>query len=450
MAEKRDILDDLIDIQSDWKSLQNMPNEMAASLTGDGKKAKVFDPAEYKEKPFANGNRCLNVSSGEVGLCTRCLDVCPTHAIVVGRQTVSINERCRKCGICAAVCPTECISTRRHTPFQIYDQIARAASAYDQCYVTCTRALKRPPKGNEVCLGCVGLVSRDMWFALLADYTNVNVYLPLGICDRCRTTTGEMAYTEAIATAEEWAAAGLGLVVSEREMTHELSRDYKRSQFVSSAVQSVERMTTKKGSPLAGAQAVAKKISDHTKRLGQLQRDLEQAVGAKTSANRQRVLTQNRKLMMGALQHDEGLADFIRLQMPVCDASLCTMCGDCAKACATRAIDLDKSGRITVAAAYCTSCAACVDICADGALSMAPMDAHELVFPDKEAEERARKKAEAKAASAKYLDEGKKMLSQAGEALEKLDDSESGGSSSGSGSGSGSSSGSGAASAAKK
>ena len=165
-------------------------------------------------------------------------------------------------------------------------------------------------------------------------------------------------------------------------MTHELTREYKRSQFMSSAVHSAERLLTRTNPALAGAKAVANKISAHASRLDQLQRTLEGAVGAKTSNNRQRMLTQNRKLVMGALQHDEGLAKFIDLTAPVCDASKCTMCGDCAKVCTTRALDLDVNGHITIQASYCVSCGACVKVCEDGALAMEPMDVTELIVPD--------------------------------------------------------------------
>ncbi len=52
----------------------------------------------------------------------------------------------------------------------------------------------------------MGIYSADIWFSIATDFDNVSVYLPLGVCDRCRTT-GEEAYTQAIATAEEWTGA---------------------------------------------------------------------------------------------------------------------------------------------------------------------------------------------------------------------------------------------------
>lgn len=426
MAEKRDFLDELIDLQSDWRSMKELPNSMVGSLMGEDGERPVFNPADYKEKPFANSSRCLRGASERDDVCSRCLDVCPVHAITIHNKSVSVSEDCRKCGLCAAVCPTETFATRRHMPRQVYDQIARAASAYEQCYVTCTRALKRLPQGNEVVLGCVGSIPTEMWFSLLADYDNISVYLPLGICDRCRTTTGEQTYSDAIATAEEWADAALGLEVDQAEMTHEFTRAYKRSQFVSGAVHSVERLVTRTTPALAGAKAVAQKISDHTQRLNRLQKDLEAAVGAKTTSSRLRALTQSRKLMMGALQHDESLADRVRLTVPVCDSSLCTMCGDCAKACTVHALDLDRSGKVTVQSPYCVSCGACALVCEEGALSMEPMDVRELVIPDKVAEEVARKKAKAKEEAARYLEKGKAQLNRAADVLESLAENDEG------------------------
>lgn len=422
MAEKRDILDELIDLQSDWRSIKEMPNEMMGSLV-EGEERKVFNPADYKEKPFANAGRCVRVASGRADTCSRCLNVCPTHSITIHNKSVSIDEDCRKCGLCATVCPTETFASRRHMPRQVYDQIARVASSYDRCYVTCTRALKRLPKGNEVVLACVGAISRDLWFSLLADYDNISVYLPIGICDRCRTTTGEQTYTDEISEAEQWADAALDLEVDQANMTHELSRAYKRSQFVSGAVNSVERLVSRSTPALAGAKAVAKKISDHSQRLNRLQKELESAVGAKTTGNHVRILTQGRKLMMGALQHDASLAELIHLQVPVCDRSLCTMCGDCAKACTTHAIDLGRDGQVSVQSAYCVSCGACAVVCEEGALSMEPMDVSELVVPDKAAEEAARMKAEAKEKASEYVEKGKTQLNRVADALEKLDDS---------------------------
>ena len=86
--QKRDLLDDLIDIQSDWQALSNPFGDIADSLAADPSQRKVFNPADYKEKPFANSNRCLCTASDRDDVCTRCalcVDRCPTGVIILGK-----------------------------------------------------------------------------------------------------------------------------------------------------------------------------------------------------------------------------------------------------------------------------------------------------------------------------------------------------------------------------
>ena len=58
----------------------------------------------------------------------------------------------------------------RLQPKKVYDAVARAATAHETAYVTCTRALKRVPRENEVVLACVGDVTRETWFSILTDF----------------------------------------------------------------------------------------------------------------------------------------------------------------------------------------------------------------------------------------------------------------------------------------
>ena len=420
---KRDFLDEIIDIKEDWDALSNPLGDLADNLTDAATgERKMFNPADYKERPRVNSTRCVRCAFQNIGeVCTHCLDVCPTGAIKFGNKTVTVDSNCRKCGLCVAACPTEAITTVQHAPRKLYDKIARAASAYEQAYVTCTRAIRRLPQGNEIVLPCLGVIPRDLWFALLTDYDNISVYLPLGVCDKCRTTTGEAYFTEEISTAEEWSQGSLGLEVDRKALTHNLTRAYKRSQFVSGAITSAERLVSRGNPALAGAQAVAKKLQDHSRQLDRLTKTVEQAVGGKTSSNKQRTLTSKRKLMLGAIQHDPGLAEFVKLEYPVADRNLCTVCGECAKICTVRAIDLNEAGVVRTEPQYCINCGACIKQCPEGALRLEPVDVAELVVPDELTEEVRRQKAQAKAEADKLLAKGKGSLSKVADALEKLD-----------------------------
>lgn len=419
MAEKRDMLDDLIDIQQDWQKVSNPLGGFADQLM-DPSKAQIFNPADYKGRPRTSAVYCLRVAAKRADVCRRCMDACPVNAIEIDEKVIKISDDCRECGLCLSTCPTEAFQLPKSMSKQLYDKIARIASAYEQCYVTCTRALGRYPKDNEVLLPCVGVITPELWFSLLVDYDNISVYLPLGICDRCQTTTGEEIYSDHISQAEEWSGFSLGLEVDEADLTHEQTRAYKRGQFVQNMARTGQRMMMASNPTLLGAKAVAERIKRHTQRVNEMQRTLEDAVGAKTSSNRRHTLTQGRKLMLSTIQTSPVLANVFKQQIPYCDSSLCSMCGDCARVCTVHACDIDAGGHFSVQPAYCLSCGACVKVCEDGALYMDDADPADLVVPDPNAA----KAAEQRALIQKAKAEGRAKLDKYLNALEHLTDSD--------------------------
>jgi ferredoxin len=417
MATARDMLDELIDMQEDWQKVSNPLSDIANSLA-DPSQTPEFNPADYKGRPRANSVYCQNIAAKRTDLCTRCLDACPVDAIEIGDRVVKVTDNCRECGLCIAQCPTEAFQLPKLMSKQLYDKIARAASTYERCYVTCTRALGRVPQPNELLLPCVGVLPAELWFSLLVDYDNIEVYLPVGICDRCRTTTGEEVYTEAISQAEEWSGYEMGLEVDEAAMTHEQSRAYKRGQFVNNMARAGQRAMMATAPGLLGAKAVAERIRRHAQSITDMQHALEEAVGDKTSAKRRHILTQPRKLLLTTIQQSPALANVLHQEAPVCDPSLCVMCGDCANACVLHACDLDQRGHFSVVAPYCVGCGACVAVCEEGALRMEPVDPAELVVPDPHAAEAARQRALLQEAK----ERGREKLSRYMGALEQLAD----------------------------
>jgi ferredoxin len=298
-------------------------------------------------------------------------------------------------------------------PKTLYNSIAKQAASHDHVYITCTRALGRIPKENEIVLPCVGALSKELWFSLFMEYDNISVYLPLGVCDRCRTTTGEEAYTDAISYAEELTGAACGLEVDEKTLDHEYSRAYKRSQFLGQVARTGTNLVAGHNAAINGAQAVAQRIQNHTKRVNELTRSLEQAVGVQNSQHHRRMLTQRRELVMAALQKWPEPAKQMKSELPTCDMSKCTMCGDCTEACVLHAIELDRDGKIQIEPAYCIGCGVCARVCKEGALEMHPTDGSALVVPDPHAEEIERERAEVR----KLKQQGKKVLDSSLKAL---------------------------------
>ena len=420
--EKRDLLDEVIDIQKDLRAIQSPLDAVVGALDSESAPQEPeWDPSAYKERPRANALRCIRCTTGSPEACSACMDACPVGAISVEGDAVTIGPSCRKCGVCLAVCPTEALADRTHTPKRLYDRIAKAAGAYERCYVTCTRALGRNPEPNEIVLPCVAALGPETLFAVMCDYPNVSVYLPFGVCDRCRTTTGEAAYVDHIGTAEAWSGRSMGLEMDADALEHKMKRSYERSQFVDGLVGAGKRMLATTSVAGAGAAAVARRVQNHAKRLNAINRQLDKMVGPTNAQRRRRTLTQRRQLLLGALQRRPKLASRIAHEVPVCDSSLCTMCGECAKACPLNACAVDETGHFSVADVYCASCGACVLACREGALAMRPGEPAELLVPDDEAKSRAEEAKRQKEEVARLKEEGRRKLDRALDFLERLD-----------------------------
>jgi len=418
--KKRDLLDEIIDLQADWNALSRKGDELVEQFTADPNDLPVFDPDDYLERPRPNSTYCVSGAARDPQACNLCMAACPVDAITLNGASLRVGDACIKCGLCAAVCPTESFQIRKNAPMALYDKVARVATAYEQCYLTCVHALDRMPQVNEIVLPCVGAIPREVWFDLLCEYPNLSVYLPLGLCDECDVSTGEELFSNAIADAEEWSGESVGLEVDEADLGREQKRAYKRSQFVSGMTQAGTRLVTRGNPALAGAQAVANKVRAHSNQITELQKTLERAVGSQSSQSKRRMLTRKRRLVMAGLQKYPDLAEDMLLPFPQVDVQRCTMCGDCARACTVHALELDATGRVLLEPTYCVNCGACAVACPESAIVMVTQNAEELVVPDEKAKERERQRARTQ----KLRKTGKKTLERGLDLIEGLADDE--------------------------
>lgn len=420
MGENRDFLDELIAINEDWQAVRSPLAGIANTLAAKPEEIPVWNPADYKERPRANTTMCTTCKAHNTSVCHRCVTVCPVNALDLEESQVAIDDTCRKCGLCVSACPSETFVAREVSARKLYDRIAGAAASHETAYVTCTRALGRLPHDNEVVLPCVGVVPSEVWFSIMLEYGNVSVYLPLGVCDKCRTTTGEEALGELIGRAEEWCGFGLNLEVDEAALTCEVRRSWARQKFIDDMTKSTERLLSKSNPVLNAAARVKRTLDAHRQKMDALSRSLDKAVGVTNSKRKRRTLIERRRLMMTTLQDHPELAKNILLYKPVVDPEKCTLCGECEKVCPTRTVEVTEDGRWHMDEAYCVQCDACAAVCPAGALTFEPCDASELVMPKEIAPSTKAQQEEQKAQVERLKEEGKGKLMQGLDALEKL------------------------------
>ena len=420
--EEHDFLDDVISISKDWKTVKNPLGGVADALTADPDDLPQWDPSAYKERPRTNNARCVSCQAEDATVCRRCMEACPVDAISIQGGKLEISDACRKCGVCIATCPNEAFADRTHTPRRLYDQIAKVAGSHNHCYITCTRAIGHVPADSTVVLPCVGTIPDELMFALLCDFKNISIYLPYGICDRCRTTTGEEAYVGAIGAAEEWTGRSMGLEMEEDELDHSLKRSYERTEFVRNVLRTGAGAATAANPVLTGAQAIAQAIKNHTKQINALESQLDKVVGSATTQKKRRTLTQRRQLALVCIQKHPNLAKRVDFSVPSWNSTSCTACGDCVKVCPFNVIDLDAQGHMAIAAAYCTACGACIEVCAPHSLTWRKSTPDELAVPDENAARRKEREEQQKQEIEKLKDEGRARLTKALDALEHLAD----------------------------
>lgn len=418
-TEKRDLIDELVDMQRDWKAVSNPLGSITGALMQDPAQVKKYNPGDYKWKPRVNTLSCMACQAGSTDACSKCIDVCPVDAITLSGSTLKIEDACRKCGLCIAACPSEAISDSHHSARQLYDDIARAAGSHEECYVTCTRALGRAPEENEILLPCVGVVPTEVWFAILADYPNVSVYLPYGICDKCKTTTGEAELSAHIAAAEELTGRSVGLEMDAEELSHAYKRSYERRQLMNSFVGAGAKAVAVANPALATADAMRKRLQERGKQINRLTGELERMTGATNAQHKKRQVVQKRQLLLSALQDHPRLAERVGQRVPVCDATKCTMCGLCAQVCPPHAIELNNIGQVKAEAIYCMDCGACINMCPENCLKMVDVDSSQLVIKDPDAEAAEKMVEKSKEEVARLKEEGRKALLRGLDMLEE-------------------------------
>lgn len=453
-----DLLDDLIGISKEFGKMKDDLIGVSDDLTGEQRAAKLWNPVDYKEVPRVDASKCVRCIAEDEATCTRCFDICPTDSIIIEEGGIEIKDNCRKCGLCVGACPNDALKSFKYEPRRLYDDICKVADTHEMVYVTCTRALGHVPEEGEFVLPCIGMLTPEMWTALMIDRDNIAVYLPLGKCEKCKTTTGEEAYSRNIALGETWSGGTLGFECDEEDLVLGIRHDVERREFVQNAAKKAG-LTAANTNPLTRkATQVYQRLQEHSKQLTQMTKTLERITGGSSTADRKRNLEVNRSLLLVALRDHEDRAHLIEIRLPQTNPELCVACGTCVKACPMGALDLierpqdvavdqqeaadtseptpqqQKISQVT--APYCTGCDLCRDVCPHGAIAM--VDETAQVFFDIKTDDGnsimsadigdgKASKAEVAKAKSDLKDQASKakgFLSKAMDTLERFDDDE--------------------------
>ncbi|MEM7684349.1 MAG: 4Fe-4S binding protein [Paracoccaceae bacterium] len=105
------------------------------------------------EKPLYirfDANLCAHSRAEQTG-CTRCLDLCPTSAILPAGESVSIDPNvCAGCGACAAVCPSGAASADDPPVQHTFTRLRTLAETYRKAGGAAPRLLVHDDHGAEM------------------------------------------------------------------------------------------------------------------------------------------------------------------------------------------------------------------------------------------------------------------------------------------------------------
>ena len=119
---------------------------------------------EYQKPRYIdyNGDICAHSRNRQTG-CTRCLDVCPTSAIVSAGDIVEIDPFiCAGCGACASVCPTGAASYNLPAGDSLFQRLREVLGAYHKAGGAAPLLLLYDTRHGEALIGAMARAGRGL------------------------------------------------------------------------------------------------------------------------------------------------------------------------------------------------------------------------------------------------------------------------------------------------
>lgn len=317
--------------------------------------------------------------------CTRCAQACAHNALsfAENKPPAINNSVCTLCSACQGVC--DAFSPTTNTLAELHAQARKAALGNRPCIITCTENTKdcqHTLASNVVVVPCLAAFPAEVWCALLAEGSNVEISLDLTRCETCSHAgpCTEPLYSNAIAQAEQWTGRSIGFrenipYAKDEGLLASLANagaDGNRRALFTDVLAQLKDVAS--GALRERTDERLQTLREQNQRLAAHQR-LNLGTGMQFNkfaplGRTRQVMGLSRKLLLQAIDSDPSIAQRAQLPFP-CTSDACENCLACTRACPTGArLPNAKDGTLAFDWRYCIGCGLCERACPNHAIAL--------------------------------------------------------------------------------
>lgn len=296
-------------------------------------------------------SRCLRLRHAS-SHCTKCLDVCPSKALVLAEGQVGyLAHKCVGCESCIAVCPQDCYLSKGISDKELEEEIRRKVSG-KTLKISCQRI---DYQQENVVVNCLQRIDVT-YLAQASRYGVETIEMHTGKCSECLACRNAFWLEEKRIEAENFFELfGKKLAISREE--HNWNVDYAKRHFLTNLLNKAEISEQKEHRE---DEEIAK---DPWRRIPAKQQRLGKTVSLLFKRSKVR-----QEGMNAPKPHQRTF-----LFEPAIDKELCSGCLLCASVCPTSALLVKKVEEGMVFVAFpqaCSNCGLCADVCYQEAIKV--------------------------------------------------------------------------------